>query len=133
MSKNNKKKKSNQNNNYKNNKNRQENLNTKKYIEKKTKTDYNIPTISFKSGLILMASALIGTIAFPFLLSMFGINYKIGIIIGNTIITSFAVAYTRYFIESKRGFSLGFFRMYILFALSFAIIGYFWIYKGIHI
>lgn len=55
-----------------------------------------------------MASALIGTIAFPFLLSMFGINYKIGVVIGNTIITSFAVAYTRYFIESKRGFSLGF-------------------------
>ncbi|MCC0630652.1 hypothetical protein IR152_06510 [Clostridioides sp. ES-S-0108-01] len=133
MSKNNKKKKNKQNNNYKNNKNRQENLNTKKYTEKKTKTDYNIPTISFKSGLILMASALIGTIAFPFLLSMFGINYKIGVVIGNTIITSFAVAYTRYFIESKRGFSLGFFRMYILFALSFAIIGYFWIYKGIHI
>ncbi|MGO1041925.1 hypothetical protein ACTPEO_04250 [Clostridioides difficile] len=133
MSKNNKKKKSKNHNHCKNTKNMQENLNTKKYIEKNQKTDYKIPTISFKSGLILMVSALVGTIVFPFFLSMFGINYKLGVVIGNTIITSFAVAYTRYFIETKRGFSYGFFRMYILFALSFAIIGYFWIYKGIHI
>lgn len=111
----------------------QSNKNTKKQMEKNQRTDYNIPTISFKSGLILIVSSLVSTVVFPLLLSIFGIDNRFGVVIGNSLITSFAVAYTRYFVETKRGFSLGFFRLYILFALSFAIIGYFWIYKGIHI
>ncbi|EGT4600533.1 hypothetical protein DFW26_13880 [Clostridioides difficile] len=102
-------------------------------MEKNQRTDYNIPTISFKSGLILIVSSLVSTVVFPLLLSIFGIDNRFGVVIGNSLITSFAVAYTRYFVETKGGFSLGFFRLYILFALSFAIIGYFWIYKGIHI
>ena len=126
---NNKKKKRKKNNNYKNAKSTKSNKNTKKQMEKNQRTDYNIPTISFKSGLILIVSSLVSTL----LLSIFEIDNRFGVVIGNSLITSFAVAYTRYFVETKRGFSLGFFRLYILFALSFAIIGYFWIYKGIHI
>ncbi|KPI49161.1 membrane protein [Clostridioides difficile] len=129
----NKKNKRKKNNNYKNAKSIKSNKNTKRQMEKEQKTDYNIPTISFKSGLILIVSSLVSTVVFPFLLSIFGIDNRLGVVVGNSLITSFAVAYTRYFVETKRGFSLGFFRLYILFALSFAIIGYFWIYKGIHI
>ncbi|OJT71514.1 hypothetical protein BM529_20925, partial [Clostridioides difficile] len=73
-------------------------------MEKNQRTDYNIPTISFKSGLILIVSSLVSTVVFPLLLSIFGIDNRFGVVIGNSLITSFAVAYTRYFVETKRGF-----------------------------
>ncbi|MDX5658219.1 hypothetical protein [Clostridioides difficile] len=130
---NNKKKKRKKNNNYKNAKSTKSNKNTKKQMEKNQRTDYNIPTISLKSGFILIVSYLVSTVVFPLLLSILGIDNRFGVVIGNSLITSFAVAYARYFVDTKSGYSLGFFRLYILFALSLAIIGYFWIYKGIHI
>lgn len=129
----NKKKKKKKNSNYQNTKTTQNKPNVKKDIEKTQKTDYNIPTISFKSGVILMASAAIGTILVPYLLSMAGIDYRFGVIIGNVIITAFAVAYTRYFVETKRGFCMGFWRLYGLFAIAFAVIGWFWVYKGVYL
>lgn len=133
MSKNNKKKKKNKNSNYQNTKSGQNSPNVKKEIEKTQKTDYNIPTISFKSGMILMVSAAIATLVFPYLLSLVGVDFGLGAIIGNVLITSFAVAYTRYFVETKRGFCFGFWRLYVLFAISFAIIGWFWVYKGVYL
>ncbi|MCQ7016060.1 hypothetical protein, partial [Clostridioides difficile] len=84
---NNKKKKRKKNNNYKNAKS---NKNTKKEMEKNQRTDYNIPTISFKSGLILIVSSLVSTVVFPLLLSIFGIDNRFGVVIGNSLITSFA-------------------------------------------
>lgn len=127
----NKKKK--KNSNYQNSKTTQNKSNVKKDIEKTQKTDYNIPTISFKSGVILMAAAAVATLLVPYLLNIVGIDYNLGAIIGNVIITAFAVAYTRYFIETKRGFCFGFWRLYGLFAISFAVIGWFWVYKGVYL
>ncbi len=57
-------------------------------MEKNQRTDYNIPTISFKSGLILIASSLVSTVVFPLLLSIFGIDNRFGVVIGNSLITS---------------------------------------------
>lgn len=129
------KKKKNHNKNNKNVKQStsQKNSNVKRDIEKTQSTDYNIPTISFKSGLILMISAAIATIVVPYLLNMIGVDYRIAVILGNVIITAFAVSYTRYFVETKRGFCRGFWRLYGLFAIAFAIIGWFWVYKGIYL
>lgn len=131
--KNNKKKSNNKNSNYIKKDTSQNNSNVKRDIEKTQKTDYNIPTISFKSGVILMVAAALGTILVPYIMSIFGFDYRLGVIIGNVIITAFAVSYTRYFIETKRGFCLGFWRLYGLFAIAFAIIGYFWAYKGVYL
>lgn len=131
----NKKKKNNNNNknNHIKKNTSQNNSNVKRDIEKTQKTDYNIPTISFKSGLLLMISAAIGTILVPYLFSMFGVDYRLGVIIGNVVITAFAVSYTRYFIETKRGFCIGFWRLYAIFAVAFAVIGWFWVYKGVYL
>ncbi len=97
-------------------------------IENGTKTDYDIPTISFKSSLILMIAAAIATLFIPFVLTFVGISFNAGAIIGNITITAFALAYTRYFVDTNRGYCKGFFRTYAIFAISFAIIGYFWLY-----
>ncbi len=64
------------------------NKNTKKQMEKNQRTDYNIPTISFKSGLILIVSSLVSTVVFPLLLSIFEIDNRFGVVIGNSLITS---------------------------------------------
>lgn len=92
------------------------------------RTDYNIPTFGFKSALVVLLGAVIGTIIFPWLLGFLGASANFSIMIGNTFITSFVLAYVRYFIESKKGFCKGFWLSYLFFGISFGIISYLWRY-----
>lgn len=94
------------------------------------KTDYDIPTFGFKSALLLVAAAVLGSIIVPFILSLLGVSKELGVVLGNAIITSFAVPYSRFFIETKRGFCKKFWVTYGIFALSFGVISYFWMYLG---
>ena len=98
-----------------------------------SKTDYGIPTFSFKSSLIIIVAASIATFLVPYVLSFIGLSFDFGVIIGNAVITSFALAYSRYFIESKRGYCKGFFVTYGGFALAFCIIAFFWMYLNSYI
>ena len=97
------------------------------------KTDYNIPTFGYKSALVILLGAVIATIIIPSILSVLGISNSFSILIGNTFITSLAIAYSRFFIETKRGYCKAFWINYGLFALSFGIISYFWRYIGLFI
>ena len=92
------------------------------------RTDYDIPTFGFKSALIILFGAIIGTIIFPGLLGMLGVSSNFSIMIGNTFITSFVLTYVRYFIESKKGFCKGFWISYLFFGISFGIMSYLWRY-----
>ncbi|MBS6007293.1 MAG: hypothetical protein KIB43_10070 [Clostridium baratii] len=67
-----------------------------------SKTDYGIPTFGFKSSLVIMLGAVISTFIVPYILSFIGIDFKTGVILGNATITSYALAYSRYFIETKK-------------------------------
>lgn len=97
------------------------------------KTDYDIPTFGFKSALVIILGAIVGTMIFPILLGVFGISLNLSIVLGNTLITSLSIAYSRFFIETKRGYCKAFWINYGLFALSFGIISYFWRYIGLFI
>jgi len=97
------------------------------------RTDYDIPTFGFKSALLIITGAIAGTMILPLVLSIFGISLNLSIVLGNTFITSLAIAYSRFFIETKRGFCKAFWINYVLFALSFGIISYFWRYIGLFI
>lgn len=92
------------------------------------RTDYDIPTFGFKSALIILLGAIIGTIIFPWFLGIFGVSSNFSIMIGNTFITSFVLVYVRYFIESKKGFCKSFWISYLFFGISFGIISYLWRY-----
>lgn len=96
------------------------------------KTDYNIPTFGFKSALIIVAGGALGTVVAPYLLSIIGISKSLGVVMGNALITSFAIAYTRFFVESKIGFCKKFWMTYGIFAVSFGIISYFWMYLDVY-
>lgn len=97
------------------------------------KTDYDIPTFGYKSALVILLGAIVGSIIFPLLLSIFRVNPNFSIMIGNTFITSFAITYTRYFIESKKGFCKGFWLSYLFFGVSFGVISYLWKYLNFFI
>lgn len=97
------------------------------------RTDYDIPTFGYKSALVLLLGGVVGTIIFPMFLSIFGVNTNFGVLIGNTFITSFSIAYSRYFIETKKGYCKSFWLSYAFFAFSFGIMSYLWRYLGFFI
>ena len=99
----------------------------KKVQEEKTeetKTFFN-----WKSMLIVLAGATFAVTLFPFMLSFIGIPIHIGSVIGNTFITSFACAWTRFFVDNKKGFCKEFWQQYAVFAIIFGCISYFLIYR----
>lgn len=99
---------------------------TKKKIEGK---DEKVNSFSIKSALVILASSLIGTIVFPVLLLFFGVNMNLSILLGNTFITSFGFVWTRFFIDSKRGFCKKFWQQYVIWGIAFGVITYFWMFR----
>lgn len=97
------------------------------------KTDYEIPTFSMKSAFVILLGAVFGTFIFSYLLTLFGVSFKLGVILGNVIFTGFALAYARFFIESRKGFCIKFWLTYGGFSLAFAIIAYSWLYLDTYI
>ena len=97
------------------------------------RTDYDIPTFGYKSALVLLLGGVVGTIIFPMFLSIFGVSTNFSMLIGNTFITSFVIAYSRYFIETKKGYCKSFWLSYAFFAFSFGIMSYLWKYLGFFI
>ena len=100
---------------------------------RKTKTDYDIPTFGFKSALLIVGAAIVSTIVIPMLLQFTGLNFEVVAIIANTLITSYAVAYSRYFIESKKGYCKKFWYTYLIFAVSFCVIGFLWLIMSVYV
>lgn len=97
------------------------------------KTDYNIPMFSYKSAFLLIFSGIVSTLVIPSLLSLIGIPANVAIIICNTLILGYAVAYSRYFIETKKGYCKKFWYTYIFFGIMFGIVSYFWLYLEVYI
>lgn len=98
-----------------------------------TKTDYDIPRFGAKSALVLILASTLSSVFVPFLLSFLGIDRNISIVIGNTIILGFALPYTRFFVETKRGFCKKFWYTYAGFGLAFGCISFFWMYLNAYI
>lgn len=99
----------------------------------RVKTDYNIPQFSLKSSLIILLGAIVSTIVFPYILSLIGVSYKIGVVIGNTLILGFILAYVRFFVETKRGLCNKFWITYLGFGVAFGCISFFWMYLDTYI
>lgn len=100
---------------------------------RRTKTDYDIPTFGFKSALLIVGAAVISTLIIPMVLQFVGLSFEVVAIVANTLITSYAVAYSRYFIESKRGYCKKFWYTYLIFAVSFFIIGFLWLIMSVYV
>ena len=95
--------------------------------------DNKLIRFSFKSSIFISISAVVATLVIPYLFSFTGISTNLLTVISNGVVLGFALAYSRYFIDSKQGFGKKFIRTYIIFAISFAVITYFWLYLGNYI
>lgn len=73
------------------------------------------------------------TLIFPYILRLIGVDFKVGVILGNTFILSFVIAYVRYFVESKKGFTKSFYTTYCIFAIAFGVISFFWMFLNTYI
>ena len=93
----------------------------------------HLPTFGFKSALLIVGAAIVSTIVIPMLLQFTGLNFEVVAIIANTLITSYAVAYSRYFIESKKGYCKKFWYTYLIFAVSFCVIGFLWLIMSVYV
>ena len=87
------------------------------------------PFFNWKSMAVVLVGATFAVTLFPFMLSFIGVPIHIGSVIGNTFITSFACAWTRFFVDTKRGYCKEFWQQYAIFALLFGGISYFLIYR----
>ena len=108
------------------------NKNMEKEEKKKAqeeKTEEKKPFFNWKSMLVVLAGATFAVTLFPFMLSFIGVPVHIGSVIGNTFITSFACAWTRFFVDNKKGFCKEFWQQYAVFAIIFGCISYFLIYR----
>lgn len=104
-----------------------------KQTNPQNKTDYNIPGFSLKSSLMILLGAIISTVVFPYIVSFIGVSYKVGVVIGNTLILGFILAYVRFFVETKRGLCNKFWITYLGFGLAFGCISFFWMYLDTYI
>ncbi|WP_297639565.1 hypothetical protein [uncultured Clostridium sp.] len=86
-----------------------------------------------KSSLIIILGACVSTIFFPYLLNIIGIDFKVGVMLGSTFILSFVLAYVRCFIESKKGFTKSFYITYLIFAVAFGVISFFWMFLNTYV
>lgn len=93
-----------------------------------TRTLYNIPTFTYKSAFMLIASATVGCFLLPLLLSKIGLDMKLAGVLGGTFIAPLGIAFSRCFIESKEGFGKTFAKIYVGFGLALGFISIFWIY-----
>ncbi|MGL5616241.1 MAG: hypothetical protein ACRDD2_08445 [Sarcina sp.] len=98
-----------------------------------TRTQYEIPTFSFKGSIIILCFAILGTLVVPTVLSFLGVSFKLGAIIGNVLVTAYGIAYVRCFVESKIGYCKKFYVTYVGFSVAFGIISVFWLYLNTYI
>ncbi len=93
----------------------------------------SLPMLSYKSSFIILASILIGTIFFPFVLDQLGLQMIWLRVIIATVFTTYTTTFCLYFVDTKRGFVPSF---WVTFAALSAVIGFitiFWMYDIIHI
>lgn len=71
---------------------------------------------TFKSAFLLAGAILLGTIIIPFFASQAGVGIGVSTTCAAPVLTAGALAYGRYFIDSKRGLCRGF---YLTFLVAF--------------
>ncbi len=91
-----------------------------------------IPKFGFKSALIIVLVAALSAFFLPNAVAVMGGDTKLTTLISSSIFISLAVAYCQCFIETHDGFGKRFFRLFICFFITIAIISYFWIYIGLY-
>lgn len=95
-------------------------------------TAKELPRFSFKSAFVIMLAAIFGGLFLPLMAESAGMNGDLVNVLGLSISISFATAFARCFIESKKGFDKTFWKTFLLFMVFTTIIAYFWVYHSLY-
>lgn len=88
---------------------------------------------TFTSAFILAGAVLLGTIIIPFLLDGQGVYIGLSTTLACPLLLAAAIAFTRYFVDSRRGICFGFWLTFVIALLAATLICWLLFYKGIMI
>ncbi len=92
------------------------NLEKKEYKKGIGDTDYNIPIISYKSALFISFFILMIVLFVGPLISIFTDN-KLIMVVVESVMIGFVVAYAQYYIQSNKGNTLSFYLVWLAFSI----------------
>lgn len=84
---------------------------------------------SFKSALFVVLGILLSSLVFPLILDKLGLALLPLRVLAIGATTGFVISYSLYNIDSKRGYTKGFWITFGLVAIVAAFISYFWVYN----
>lgn len=94
------------------------------------KKDYVSPRFSIKSSLLLLLSGIIGGVLIPYIFYTLNWSTSLATMLSLPILVALTISYSQYFIETKRGYSKGFWVTLIFSLVILEVLTYFWLYKG---
>lgn len=89
-----------------------------------------IPKLSIKSSFFVLFSLVLGGIIIPYILTLIGMSFQMGMILVLPASFAFSLVYSHYFIETKQGYSKRFLIAWGLTTIVFTIIAYVWLMQG---
>ncbi|HZJ87156.1 MAG TPA: hypothetical protein VFC75_02935 [Erysipelothrix sp.] len=92
------------------------------------KEESSVIKIGVKSAFFMVFSILVATFVFPVLLNTLGLKlYPLRVLV-NGLMTGWAFAHTIFIRESNKGYTKGYWIVFILISMLAAYISYFWVY-----
>ena len=101
-----------------------------KDMASEVQTSGTVP-FTFKSAFLLAGAVLLGTIIIPFFASRVGVGIDVSTTCAAPVLMAGALAFGRYFIDSKRGFCRGFYLTFLMTFGAFTIICWLLLFRGI--
>lgn len=89
-----------------------------------------IPRLSIKSSFFVFLSMLLGGVIFPYLLTLLGLDFKMGVMIILPVSLAFSLAYSHYYIETKQGFCKRFIISLVVATALLELMSYVWLVEG---
>lgn len=86
---------------------------------------------TFKSAFLLAGAILLGTIVIPYLASSAGVDVGLSTTCAAPVLTAAALAFGRFFVDSKRGFCKAFYLTFLLALGAFLLICWLLFFQGI--
>ncbi len=90
-----------------------------------------INRFTLKSSLYIYATGLFTNLLLPTFLESIGFDLRLVTMLGNIILLPFVIAYTRCYIDSNDKMGRKFIQTFMVAAISFGLLTYFWLYLDI--
>ncbi|UXY41606.1 hypothetical protein N8I82_00930 [Granulicatella adiacens] len=94
-------------------------------------TDYDIPMFGYKSVLLIIASIVLSMFVIPAICDLVHIDFKWPFVICGGLVAGFAVSFSQFFVNSKKGITQAFWWVGGIWSIVIGIIYYFIVMTGV--